>query len=301
MERRSDRQWAIRLKHTRLSTLIDRYGVEITPTKRGGEKEKSKLKVLNASKLSTMALARISSMDIVAYRKERIKAVGPATVIKEMNLLSHIFNVAKTEWGLVGLVNPVQGVMRPRQPKGRERRLFSADEMERILRETRSPALRTIIPLAVETAMRRSEMVKIKLGDVDFGNQTVHLHETKNGKSRTVPLSLKARAILSELVPEKDGKLYKVKPGSVTRAFIRAVRRARQTYIDECINSGQAISQSFLVDLRLHDMRHEATSRLFEDKNLSEVEVMSITGHGDSRQLRRYTQLRAQIIAQKLG
>lgn len=299
--RRPNRPLPIRIGKMKVCELIDRYGKEITPTKRSGPREKSKIKILMASKLAQLSVSRIQPIDVVNYRKERGEEVGPATVTKEMNLLSHMFNIARTEWGMSELVNPVQGVRRPRQPKGRERRLYSIDESERILRATRSPTLKTLLPLAIETAMRRGEMVAIRLEDISLEKQVVQLHQTKNGKSRTVPLSFMARDLLGGIKPLHDGRLYSIRPGSVTRAFIRALKRARATYEKECEANGTVLDPNFLVDLRFHDMRHEATSRFLEDKNLSEVEVMSITGHGDSRELRRYTQLRAQRIAQKLG
>lgn len=300
-QRRGERQLSPLIRRMKVVELIERYGIEVTPQKRGALKEKSKIKILKGSSLAKLPVAKIQPIDVVNYRKERGKQVAPATVIKEMNLLSHIFNVARTEWGMSGLVNPVAGVMRPRQPKGRERRLYSIDEAERILRETRSLALKTLIPLAIETAMRRGELVRICLEDIDMEKQIVQLHQTKNGKSRTVPLSSTARKILSGIPPFENGRLYAIKPESVTRAFIRAVRRARAEYEKECARQGRVPDVKFLSDLHFHDMRHEATSRFLEDKNLSEVEVMSITGHGDSRELRRYTQLTAHRIAQKLG
>ncbi len=68
----------------------------------------------------------------------------------------------------------------------------------------------------------------------------------------------------------------------VYRAYIRAVRRAG------------------IEDLRFHDLRHEATTRLFE-QGLNIMEVASITGHKDLRMLRRYTHLKAEDLAKKLG
>ena len=55
-----------------------------------------------------------------------------------------------------------------------------------------------------------------------------------------------------------------------------------------------------IIDFRWHDLRHEATSRLFE-KGLNPVEVATITGHKDTKMLMRYTHLRAEDLVGRLG
>src|SRR5690349_24825186 len=102
------------LEKTKFSSLLDRYEREITVHKKGAIKERSKIKALKESKLACMMIGRIQTGDIVDFRDERSKKVGPATVIKEINLLSHVFNIARSEWRMRGLENPVQGVRRPK-------------------------------------------------------------------------------------------------------------------------------------------------------------------------------------------
>lgn len=290
------------LNQTKVFELLDRYEREITPTKKGEIKERSKIKILKKSYLAQASIGNVYPVDIVEYRKERSKEVGPATVAKEMNLLSHLFNVARSEWGYRGLDNPVRGVKRPRQPKGRERRLESVEEMDRIIAATGSPMLKVIIPLAVETAMRREEMVNIERRHIDFVRRTISLFDTKNGESRVVPLSTRAIEILRGYKPEEGGDyMFPMRPNSVTQAFKRATIRARINYLNECREAGKHPDKEFLIGLRLHDLRHEATSRFFERTNLREFEIMAITGHKDTRQLKRYTHLRATDLAKRLG
>lgn len=284
-----------------LGMLLGRYEKEITPTKKGHIKERSKIRVLQRSYISGISLVNIHPVDIVEFRNIRSKEVAPATVTKEMNLLSNVFNVARSEWGLKGLANPVEGVRRPKQPKGRQRRLESVEEMDKIIAETKSSTLKVLIPLAVETAMRRSEMVGIMIRDINMDDRTIILRDTKNGETRTVPLSTRAMTILKAHSTGVTGRLFDVKPNSVTQAFKRALTRARGNYERECIEKGVSPDKRFLVNLRLHDMRHEATSRLFEKTELREFEIMAITGHQDTRQLKQYTHLRAANLAKKLG
>ena len=150
-----------------------------------------------------------------------------------------------------------------------------------------------IITLALETAMRRGEILNIKKSHINFSLCTLLIPSTKADMPRTVPLSSTALASLtgqmrasqrhSEGVFElQESPIFSYMPRGLSGEFLKLCRR---TGID---------------DLRFHDLRHEATSRLFE-KGLNPVEVATITGHKDPRMLMRYTHLRAEDLARKLG
>ena len=98
-----------------------------------------------------------------------------------------------------------------------------------------------------------------------------------------MPLSGPAIAVLSGLPRSITGDVF---PSYTRDAVKKAFERARQ--------------RSGLRDLRFHDLRHEATTRLFE-LGLNIVEVVAITGHTDIRMLSRYTHSRAEDIAVKLA
>lgn len=289
------------LKIVLLKDLLERYEKEITPGKKGAKAEKSKLKVLRSAKLAKKAVAYIDAFDIVEYRDVRLKQVAPATVIKEMNLLSNVFNIARSEWCMRGLENPVVGVRRPKVARERNRRLDAkGEELRRVLEASESQVLRALITVAIETAMRRGEMVNIRRCDLDLERRVITLRDTKNGESRNVPLSSRAIEEIKKL-PEREGdQLFGMKADSVTHAFRQSVRRARAIYEKECEEEGVSPDPKLLIDLRLHDARHEATSRFFE-KGLNTMEAAAITGHKDLRQLKRYTHLRAEDLAKKLG
>ena len=68
-------------------------------------------------------LSRLSSSDVATYRDERLKDVAPATVVRELNTISHAIETALREWGLWLPRNPVKMVRRPSVPQGRKRRL----------------------------------------------------------------------------------------------------------------------------------------------------------------------------------
>jgi integrase len=174
--------------------------------------------------------------------------------------------------------------------------------------------------LAVETAMRRSEIISLRWEHVDLARRVAHLPATKNGSSRDVPLSTRALNILKALQKveddeaesaadsalevdensgEDEGRVFGIRCDAVTRAFERAVTRARKVYLSNCKKSRQKPDPRYLTDLRFHDLRHEATSRLAEIFPLHEL--TKITGHKDPRMLMRYYHPRAEDLAKRLA
>lgn len=134
---------------------------------------------------------------------------------------------------------------------------------------------------------------------MDLKKRTVTLLNTKNGEKRIVPLSTEAIRILSGLVRRIDGEVWGVKPRTIAISFARAVSRARAAYEKECEEKKEKPDPSFLADLHFHDLRHEATSRLFE-KGFNPMEVSAITGHKTLQMLKRYTHLRAEDLVERM-
>jgi integrase len=203
---------------------------------------------------------------------------------------------------MTSLANPVELVRKPKLPQGRDRRLIG-DEEERLLREcakAQNPWLLPVVRFAIETAMRAGEILQTKgttdkeTGErpmqttgllwkhVDLTKRTAHLPETKNGSARTVPLSSVAVEVLRGLPRSMDGRVFGTTYEAIHLSFVRACKRAG------------------IKDLRFHDLRHEATSRLFE-KGLNPMQVAAITGHKTLQMLKRYTHLRAEDLAKMLG
>lgn len=145
--------------------------------------------------------------------------------------------------------------------------------------------------------MRRSEIAELRWRFIDLEKRVAHLPDTKNGNARDVPLSTKAVTLLSHLKEcskQTDDKVFDMRADAITRAFDRAVKRARKRY--EQANS--QCDDTFLRDLRFHDLRHEATSRLAEIFPMHEL--TKITGHKDPRMLMRYYHPKAEDLALKL-
>jgi integrase len=292
-------------EETSLGEAIERYRGEITPTKKGKQQEHYRFNVLSKSALAKRSLASIRSADIAKYRDARLKVRSANTVRLELSALSSVFEAARLEWGMEGLRNPVRDVRKPRPGPARERRFASPEEEKRLMASLESYGdgwARPLVALAIETGMRRGEWSNLAWKDVDLKRQIMVLHEgeTKNDEGRVVPLSKKAVSILRGLPGSDGGSVFAVRPETLTAAFARSLRRAREKYVEDCAKARRKPDPGFLVNLHLHDMRHEATSRLFE-KGLDVMEAASVTGHKTLAMLKRYTHLKAEKLAKKLG
>ena len=285
-------------ENTTLSEALDRYEREVIPSKKGAVQESMRIRIWKRSSLAKRFLSTSHGRDIAEYRDQRIKEVAPNTVRHELAVLSHVFTIAVKEWGMAGLVNPVQQIRAPKSPPGRDRRLLPG-ELNRIVDASGSPVLPDVVRLALETGMRQAEIAGMTWDMVDLKKRTVTLLETKNGEKRIVPLSTEAVRILSGLTRRIDGKVWGVTSHAVAVAFRRAVSRARAVYEKECEGKGETPDPSFLADLTFHDLRHEATSRFFE-KGFNPMEVSAITGHKTLQMLKRYTHLKAEDLAERL-
>ncbi|MCA8282809.1 site-specific integrase [Burkholderia cepacia] len=268
-----------------------------------------------------------------------MKDYQATTVLRRLAILSYVFNVARKEWGMESLSNPVELVRKPQPNNARTRRVASSGEPatdipddgdlesgrgardgehERVIAASRSAPLPAIIWLAVETAMRRGEIVSLQWANVDLKRRVAHLLATKNGDARDVPLSPRAVAVLQTLkdkcdetsgcpqsCPSRDGpdahqaSVFKIRSDAVTKAFERAVARACKLYLDKCREAGRRPDGKFLTDLRFHDLRHEVTSRLASIFPMHEP--TKITGHKDPRMRMRYYHPCAEDLAKRLA
>ena len=269
-------------ENTTLGELLQRYLLEITPHKKGAAVERYRINAWLSHPLSARFLSTLRSIDLANWRDSRIKlGRSPNTIKLELAVLSHMFNVAIHEWGFESLTNIAELVRIPKLPNGRTRRV-SDEDLNRLLSFSSSYELPYIARLAIETGMRRSEISSLNYTNINFTDRTARLLDTKNGEERLVPLSSICIVIIKNLPRRVDGKIFGITPHAISYAFIRACKRAK------------------LNDLHFHDLRHEAISRLFE-KGFSLAEVATISGHKTWSMLKRYTHLKAEDLAKKLG
>lgn len=287
------RTWTDRreAERTTLADALDRYKREVTVHKKSAYGEGCLIERLKGTRLAAYSIATIQGADIAAYRDERLGEGAAANTVRiELALLSHLYTVAGSDWGMP-LVNPVRQARKPKLPRGRDRRLDprpdenGQTEEDRLLatcKASKSRWLEPIVRMALETGMRRGEILGLLWEHVDLSHATAHLPDTKNGEARTVPLSPAAQVVLAGLPRSIDGKVFPIGDNGFVHTFQRAAEKAG------------------LENFHFHDLRHEATSRFFE-RGLDLMEVASITGHKSLSMLKRYTHLRARDLAKKLA
>ena len=273
------------LRTTTVGDLLARYAREVTPKKKSAGTEAGLIRQLQRRSFSDESLQAASPTLFASYRDERLREVSSASVRREFDILHNVFAVAQSEWTLPLKENPVASVKKPAPSRARERRLSKKEESALLeaCGAMRNKELRPFVILAIETGMRRSELVSLEWRNVDLEGRVAHLPDTKNGDSRDVPLSSRAVTTFRELA-SNSGSRYVF--ASSQNALRLSWEHARQ--------------RAGLTDVRFHDLRHEAVSRLFE-KGLNVVEVGTISGHKELRMLRRYTHLRASSLADRLG
>ncbi|MHB1757277.1 MAG: tyrosine-type recombinase/integrase [Leptospirillum sp.] len=267
---------------TTLADALERYEREVSSAKKGYPQEKKRIRTWKSHPLAKRFLATIQGKDIATFRDERIKSGSSANTVRlDLAIISHLFEIARKEWGMEGLKNPVKSIRMPSPPSGRERRL-QAGELEKLL-ESLSEEMGQVVRFALETAMRRGELAGMTWDMVDIKKRTVTLPDTKNGQKRIVPLSSVAVTILKERLSTRriDGEIWDIGLDAISQNFAKACQKAG------------------ISGLHFHDLRHEATSRLFE-KGFDTMEVKTITGHKTLQMLARYTHLRAEDLVERL-
>lgn len=314
-------------RDTSLSQAMDWYMDHVAPVDQKTGKRKlntpdsknqlSKLRYWKASEFADWSLVSIKPWDLIRWRRrvldedgaEGDEQAGPEaectaqTVIHRLNTLSRVYQL----WALahhVELATPVGPNVRPGAPSGRTRRLnphpdeHGNDEEARLLAacaKSSRPWLRPAVVIALETCMRQGELAGLTWDRVRLDvRPSARLDRTKNEQPRLVPLSVRAVAAFRELLPA-DGVIgpRPVLPVKTPRAIAHAFR-------DAISAADKEAQRDAFPDLRWHDLRHEAISRLFELTDLRDHEIMSITGHLTPTMLGRYTHLRGDRLGERL-
>jgi integrase len=275
------------LKGIAVADIVSRYRDEVVPRKRGADRETLTLNAFLRHPLAQVAISDVTAGMVSAYCTERLKHVKPGTLNRELDILRHAFAVARRNWDVPLAHNAFAEVTRPKAGLPRERRLHSGERerLEAACIRCRNPYIRFLVQLALETAMRRGELLRVRWCDVSVEKRTLHIPITKNGHARTIPLSRAALALLRDLrdhCSPLSERLLPITDCAAKMSWKRLAKRAR------------------LEDLRFHDLRHEAISRFFE-KGLNVPEVALISGHRDLRMSFRYTHPRAEDVAAKLN
>lgn len=233
---------------------IERYINDVATKRKGYKWERDRLNkfMRDNPKLILKPIKMVTTDDMVLWRDKREKSVKSASVRREANLLSGVFNIARREWKWVK-DNPMGDLKLPTKPKPRDRRI-SEEEIERLCLsasyepytqpQTATQQVMAGFLLAIETGMRQGELLKIKWDDVYLKRRYIALYDTKNNDDRHVPLSSNAMKLIESLKGVDDTYLFTVNSGSFSQLFRKLRNRCE------------------IADLHFHDTRHEACTRL---------------------------------------
>ena len=274
------------LEATTLADLIKRYRDTVVPRHKSSLNETAVLNAFLRHPTASLRLSELGPVHFAAYRDERLKRAKPGTIIRELGLIQHALEVARKEWGIPIAANPVKGITKPKADRPRDRRLQEGEWalVQQSFETCRNPYIEAVVRFAIETGMRRGEILRAKWCDINRAEGTLHIPITKNGHPRTIPLTPGAQKVLEGIAGEHKATdlVFPVSCEAIKLVWQRLVRRAG------------------IANLRFHDLRHEAVSRFFE-MGLSVPEVALISGHKDPRMLFRYTHLRAADLVAKLA
>lgn len=259
---------------TTLSDALRAYSAKVSPTKRGVRWERVRItKFLRDLPFVHKPVDRITPEDISEWRDERVTEVSGSSAMRELTLVSAVFQWARLEKGWVQ-TNPCHSIRWPKGNPPRKRRVTPAD-IKAILDGLRwkrrqvassNDQVAVAFLLAIETAMRAGELLSLSPEQVHLDKRYVHLDKTKNGDSRDVPLSKEAVRLFKLLVPY-NGRMFQISSKTLDTLF----RRARDA--------------AGISGLHFHDTRREATTRL--SKKLEVMELAAMTGHRDLKTVMR--------------
>ncbi|MBL6809927.1 MAG: site-specific integrase [Litoricola sp.] len=271
-------QWSRTMdRGSRVSDLLSKYLSDVTPKKRHPDPEKRRLNRLLNDPVANHHLETFDSTAAAQFRDRRL-ADGPRTTEYDLVLLRHAWNIAKVEWGWALGPNPLEKIKFPKPNPARERRLMPGEfaRLQAAASEMSCWYLWPIVQLAIETAMRKGELLSLQWSNIDLEKSIALLPHTKNGSSRWVPLSPRASEILLSL-DGADERVFPIGSDALRHGWDRLCKKAE------------------IEGLRFHDLRHEAVSRLFE-MNLTVPEVAFISGHKTPSQLLKYAHITCQRL-----
>jgi len=268
-----------------LETLIDRYVRELARVGRPVSLTKKGNLQRWKESLGSREVTTLTGQDVVTHLASR--DISPATRTMELGFLADVLGAGRSLWDMT--IPDVVAAARPMlrrarmigKPKERDRRP-TPQELADLANFYRfnfgKVPMRDLIPFAIETAMRLGEIVGLRWGDYRPGDKPMILirdrkdPQRKDGNDQWVPLLGDSAAIIDRQ-PRTGPLIFPFKPDSIGASFRRACLRLQ------------------IDDLHFHDLRHEGTSRLFE-QGYQIQEVAMVTGHKDWKSLKRYTQLK---------
>ena len=275
-----------------LGDLFKRYiKEEYHLKKKGWRYEEYRFGQLCTDTIASINLLRLSSKHLAEYRDRRLEEVKPATFNKDLNFISVVISTAIFEWGIYLPSNPCKLIKRLKEPAPRNR-ILVGDEYDRLIKATALTKNIYFVPainFSIETAIRQGELLSARYENLNYRERTLYIPDTKTGSldrhqtsERTIPLSDLALSIITKLPRHLSGRIFATTDDALANCWKKAIKKAK------------------IKDLRWHDLRRHAVSKMFE-KGLSVPEVQVCTGHKNPMiLLNTYTKLDPVKIARKL-
>jgi len=228
-------------------------------------------------------LLEITPRMIEKYKAARLEKVEPATVNRELACLKHMYTKA-IEWGYVK-ANPVKTVRSLKEPPGRLRYL-RPEEVKKLL-EACCGHLRSIVVTALNTGMRRGEILALRWKDVDLGNRKITVRNAKNNETRVIPINQNLYQELLNHSKKSNGDYVfsngEGRPfGDIKKGFLSALKRAG------------------IEDFHFHDLRHTFGSHLVM-QGIDLKTVQQLMGHKDIKMTMRYSHLSPKYVQESIG
>lgn len=274
-----------------LADALRDYADKISPTKRGEVWELKRLAAFAGADHAPLPVSKrvvdVTTADLVMWRDARLKRVTRGTVLREITLLGHVFEIARREWGWIP-INPMKDVTRPASPDHREV-VITGPQVRRMLRQlgwrgagqpvrSVTEAVATCMMAALLTGMRAGELCGLTWSNVHTDH--VRLLTSKTGKGRDVPLTNTARRLLEGQRGFDDVLVFGVQSQTLDALFRRARDRAE------------------LSGFTFHDTRHTAATRLAQ--RLHVLDLCRVFGWEKTTRALTYYQPKVADLAKRM-
>lgn len=244
-------------------TYLERHAFK----NKGLETDKHQLKAVNRF-IGDKHLHEITVFDLETFRSDRLKEVKPATVNRNMALIKSILNRA-VDWGkLQQELNPAPKIKK--LPENNMRlRFLSKEEIERLYAHCDGELL-ALVQVAINTGMRRGELMALTWNDVDINSRQIYVRDSKSGNGRVIPMNENVRSVLLSLKKLPDSP--NIFASNHREAFEAAIKKAG------------------LKDVTFHTLRHTAASHLAQ-AGVNLLSISKILGHSTTQMTARYAHL----------
>jgi integrase len=217
-----------------------------------------------------MLLSKITPLHIEKYKRMRLDEVKPGTVNRELACLKHMFTIAE-KFRKFEDKNPVKEV-KFLQERQYVMKILDSEGIKRLVNAATDP-LKPILIIALNTGMRKGEILNLKWNDVDFISHYIHIKESKSNIMRKIPMNSVVAAALKGIKREND--------------FVFPSTKTKEPITDVFQSFKRACREASIKDLRFHDLRHTAATLMITG-GIDLVTVSQILGHSDIKMTMRY-------------